>query len=79
MRLSGPHRQLTGPNEDITEEIILAGANVVDIGHYAYTGTSKANKPVSASGRYMAVWRKDADGAWRIMRDIASEGPTKKP
>jgi uncharacterized protein (TIGR02246 family) len=65
--------------EDITEEIIPAGAYLVEIGHYAFTGTSKANKPVSAGGRYLVMWRKDADGAWRILRDIGSEAPTRKP
>ncbi len=65
--------------EDITEDIILAGDYVVEVGHYAYTGTSKANKPMAESGRYLVVWRKDADGVWRLMRDIGSAAPAKKP
>jgi len=27
----------------------------------------------------MVVWRKDADGMWRLYRDIGSEVPPKKP
>ena len=65
--------------EDITEEVILAGPYVVEVGHYAFTGTSKANKPVSGRGRYLVLWRKDADGQWRLMRDIGSEAPADKP
>jgi uncharacterized protein (TIGR02246 family) len=66
--------------EDITEEVIAAGDFAVEIGHYSYTGTSKANKsPRSASGRYMALWRKDADGTWRLHRDIGTEAPPRKP
>ena len=65
--------------EDITEEVIPAGPYVVEIGRYAFTGTSKANKPVSGSGRYLVLWRKDADGAWRLLRDIGSAAPTNKP
>ncbi|MES2179788.1 MAG: SgcJ/EcaC family oxidoreductase [Gemmatimonadota bacterium] len=58
--------------EDITEEIILAGNYVVEVGRYAFLGTNKLNRPVSGSGRYLVVWRKDADGAWRMLRDIGS-------
>jgi uncharacterized protein (TIGR02246 family) len=65
--------------EDVTEEVIPAGPYVVEIGRYAYTGTSKANKPVSGGGRYLVLWRKDADGTWRLMRDIGSEAPPAKP
>jgi uncharacterized protein (TIGR02246 family) len=66
--------------EDITEEAFAAGDYTVEIGHYSYQGTSKTgNKPLSSAGRYMAVWRKDAHGVWRIYRDIGNEAPTKKP
>jgi uncharacterized protein (TIGR02246 family) len=62
--------------EDITDEVIPAGDYIVEIGHYSMTGTTKkGNKPVSNAGRYMVVWRKDADGAWRLYRDIGSEAP----
>jgi uncharacterized protein (TIGR02246 family) len=65
--------------EDITEEVIAAGPYVVEVGHYVWSGTSKANKPVSGSGRYLVLWQKDADGQWRLLRDIGSEAPTAKP
>ncbi len=67
--------------EDITEEVIAAGDYIVEIGHYRSEGTSKTDQtPRSSSGRYMVVWRKDADGAWRLHRDIGSEAaPVKKP
>jgi uncharacterized protein (TIGR02246 family) len=66
--------------EDITEEVIAAGDYAVEIGHYSYEGTSKTDKSSrSAAGRYMVLWRKDADGAWRLHRDIGTESPPKKP
>jgi len=65
--------------EDITEEVIPAGNFAVEIGHYSFSGTSKAKKPVSGAGRYMVLWRKDADGAWRLHRDIGNDAPAKKP
>jgi len=67
--------------EDIAEEVIPAGADhAIEVGHYSYQATSKATKnPVASSGRYMVLWRKDADGVWRLQRDIGAEAPTKSP
>lgn len=60
--------------EDVPEEIIVAGDYVIEIGQYKYAATTKVgNNAVSSSGRYMVVWRKDADGQWRIHRDIGTE------
>ncbi|HEV8364781.1 MAG TPA: SgcJ/EcaC family oxidoreductase [Gemmatimonadaceae bacterium] len=79
----GTKKQLDTVNvtarEDITEEVIPAGDYVVEIGHYSMAGTTKkGNKPISTAGRYMVVWRKDADGVWRLYRDIGSEAPAPK-
>ena len=65
--------------EDIAEEVIPAGTDhAIEVGHYSYQGTTKSGKkPVSSSGRYMVLWRKDADGAWRLQRDIGTEAPAK--
>ena len=64
--------------EDITEEVFAAGDYVVEIGRYSYQGSSKAgNKPRSAAGRYMVLWRKDTDGVWRLHRDIGNDAPAK--
>lgn len=65
--------------EDIPEEVIVAGDYVVEFGHYSYAATSKnGNKPVTGAGRYMVLWRKDADGQWRIHRDLGNEAPKTK-
>jgi len=64
--------------EDIAEEVIPAGDYAVEIGHYSFQGTSKAgHRPLAGSGRYMVLWRKDADGAWRLHRDIGNDAPRK--
>jgi uncharacterized protein (TIGR02246 family) len=67
--------------EDIAEEVIPAGKDhAIEVGHYSYQASSKATKkPLSSSGRYMVLWRKDADGVWRLQRDIGSEAPAKLP
>jgi uncharacterized protein (TIGR02246 family) len=62
--------------EDIADEVIPAGDFAVEIGHYSYQGTSKArHRPVSGAGHYMVLWRKDADGVWRLHRDIGNDAP----
>jgi len=65
--------------EDIAEEVIPAGNDhAIEVGHYSYQATSKnTKKPVSSSGRYMVLWRKDADGVWRLQRDIGTEASAK--
>jgi uncharacterized protein (TIGR02246 family) len=65
--------------EDIAEEVIPVGDKfAVEVGHYSWQGTSKASKqPRDGSGRYMVLWRKDADGAWRLHRDIGTDAPPK--
>jgi uncharacterized protein (TIGR02246 family) len=63
--------------EDVPEEVIVvSNDHVVEFGRYSFTATTKqGNKPVSGSGRYMVLWRQDADGTWRIHRDIGNEAP----
>ena len=63
--------------EDITEEVIPAGPDYVfEVGQYRATGTAKVGgKEVSNAGRYVVLWRKDADGVWRIHRDLGADAP----
>ena len=65
--------------EDITEEVIPVGPDYVfEVGRYAAAGTAKVGgKPKTSSGRYVVLWRKDADGVWRMHRDIGTEAPVK--
>ena len=52
------------------------GDHAVEVGHYSWTGTSKKGGAMRGeSGRYMVLWRKDADGTWRLVRDIGSMAP----
>ncbi len=62
--------------EDITEEVILLGDHAFEVGRYSWTGVSKKNgAAMSGKGRYTVLWRKGADGTWRILRDMGSEAP----
>jgi uncharacterized protein (TIGR02246 family) len=63
--------------EDITEEVIPVGPDYVfEVGQYRSAGTAKVGgKEISATGRYVVLWRKDADGVWRIHRDLGADAP----
>ncbi len=65
--------------EDITEEVIPLSADYLfEVGHYSSTGTSKADgTEKSSSGRYIVLWQRDADGVWRIHRDMGTAAPVK--
>jgi uncharacterized protein (TIGR02246 family) len=65
--------------EDITEEVIPVGPDFAfEIGHFSSMGTPKAGGAArTASGRYIVLWRKDADGVWRAHRDLGADAPAK--
>lgn len=45
-------------------------------GHYTITTTDKAtNKPVTGSGTYLTVYKKQADGGFKAVEDVIIPGP----
>jgi uncharacterized protein (TIGR02246 family) len=58
------------------------GADVAASGDLAYTrgefeskGTDAEGKPFTRTGRYLTVWRKQADGSWKVAVDTSDPGP----
>lgn len=62
-----------------TQDVIVSGDYAIETGSYALAGTPpKAAKPVHDVGKYLVVWKKQADGSYKILRDIAnSDQPMK--
>lgn len=52
-----------------TDQVILDGPTAIEYGHYRFTYPPKDGQPQVESGHYVVVWRKQADGTWRILLD----------
>lgn len=44
-------------------------------GHYVGRSKDKDGKPVTESGRYMTIWKRQADGTWKVAMDASNEEP----
>jgi ketosteroid isomerase-like protein len=44
-------------------------------GHYEGRSTDKDGKPIVTSGRYMTIWKKLADGTWKVALDASADEP----
>jgi ketosteroid isomerase-like protein len=44
-------------------------------GHYEGLSKDAQGNPVKESGRYMTVWKKQADGKWKVELDASNTGP----
>lgn len=67
-------QQLTGMDASTTitsEELLLLGDHAVDRGTFeTVLAPEGGGDPVSVSGRYMVVLRREADGSWKLMRGM---------
>lgn len=44
-------------------------------GHYEAHSKDKSGKPVVNKGRYMTIWKKQADGTWKVELDASNKEP----
>jgi uncharacterized protein (TIGR02246 family) len=69
--LKGMFEQVSVKATLVPDETKTLGTLGIDRGHYSVTATPKAGAPpITSEGRYLVVYRKDADGAWRAWRDF---------
>lgn len=52
-----------------TDQVILDGPTAIEYGHFRFTYPPKDGQAQVESGHYVVVWRKQADGTWRIVLD----------
>ena len=78
--LKGMFEQVTVKTVLTAEDTKTLGNVGVDAGRYAVTVTPKAGAtPYTNEGRYMVIYVKDADGQWRVWRDMDNAIGTPRP
>jgi uncharacterized protein (TIGR02246 family) len=62
-----------------TSSVDVAGDYAIETGTLQLTLTPKGGKPMPDKGKYVTVWKKQADGSWKVYRDISnSDNPPPK-
>ena len=54
-----------------TEDLTVAGDKAYELGSYSGMFTPAKGKAMADSGRYVNVWKRQADGSWKIWRDMS--------
>lgn len=62
-----------------TERVLVSGDLAIENGRYAWTVTPKGGAAMPDSGKYLTVWQKQADGSWKVIRDINNTDIAPKP
>jgi uncharacterized protein (TIGR02246 family) len=71
MLLSDPNLSLTF--EAVQVEVAKSGELAYTRGTYAFASTDpKTNQPVTEKGKYLTVYKKQPDGAWKAIQDMNS-------
>jgi ketosteroid isomerase-like protein len=60
-----------------TEDVLVAGDVAVETGTIDSRVQPKGGSEVNDRGKYMTVWKRQADGSWKIARDIYNASPAK--
>ena len=53
-----------------TTDVMVAGDLAVETGTFAWTLQPKTGAEIKDKGKYLTVWKRQADGSWKIVRDI---------
>ena len=61
-----------------TDDVAVSGDLAVETGTYTMTITPKGGKAIPDTGKYITVWKRQADGTWKIYRDISNSDGEKK-
>jgi ketosteroid isomerase-like protein len=53
-------------------DVAASGDLGYTVGTWQLTGKNHKGEPVSMKGKYMTVWKKQADGAWKVVADMGN-------
>ena len=62
-----------------TVVVARSGDLAYETGNYTMTMTGPDNRPATEQGHYVVVWRKQADGAWKVAVDVPVSDPPAGP
>jgi len=71
--MQDPAFDLSFQAEDVV--VARAGDLAYETGSYSLTLSDAAQNPVTDTGRYVVVWEKQADGAWKVVLDVPVSEP----
>jgi uncharacterized protein (TIGR02246 family) len=55
-----------------TDDVQVGGDLAVETGNYEMTLQPAGGAEIKDKGKYITVWKRQADGSWRILRDIVN-------
>lgn len=61
-----------------TDDLLTGGDLAVENGTWSWTATPKGGKAEEQKGHYLTVWKHQADGTWKIVRDYVTADPAGK-
>lgn len=62
-----------------SDKIETSGDLAYSRGRFTEKHSDAANKPVSTSGSYITVYKKQADGSWKVVEDFTAAEPAAAP
>ena len=71
-----PEGRIVSHHETTSKELIVSGDYAYDWGYYEGTAGPVEGEQKPFRGKYVIVWRRDADGVWRMLQDMWNSLPT---
>jgi ketosteroid isomerase-like protein len=62
----------------VKAEMAASGDLGYTFGNYVATSRDKEGKAVEHHGKYVTIWKKQADGSWKVLMDMGNSSPEKK-
>lgn len=58
--------------QPVKVDVAASGDLAYTIGTWQITGKNRKGEPISMTGKYVTIWKKQADGTWKVAVDIGN-------